>query len=287
MIGSHAPITVPNSQVNGSQTTLQNLSNAGNEGGETPFSNVFSQQLGLFRLGQMSVLQNMMTTPPMAAGGQGLANFGQFLPGMYGSNSASPVTIINYNFFSLPESLGSSEQTDLAQLLESVDLGQLTDESSISPVPGLSSESPNLSTLSSLPVTQTSNFDIPKTPEKLGEKLAERLATLARGGDTEIKTTINHDVYGPIGIDVSIQNNRVSLNLSTGDAGLRTALEAATESLSKNIANQGLELAGFTVSGLNSINGNRASTSSSQAIASLYNSINTAPSPLDLINSVS
>lgn len=286
MIGSNAPITVLNDgQASGNQTLQHNYINAGIEGGENPFSKLFSQQLGLFQLGQMSVLQNMMTASPMAAGGQGFANFGQFLPGMYGAHSPSPVTIINYNFFSLPGSLGSSEQVDLAQLLESVDLGQLTGKSSAAAVTGLGSESQELS---SLPAVQTSNFDIPKTPEELGEKLAQRLAALAQGGDTEINATINHAVYGLIGIEVSIQNNRVSLNLSTNDVGLRTALEAATESLSKNITSQGLTLASFTVGGLNSINANSASTlNSAQAVASLYHSTNAVSSPLGLINSMS
>lgn len=287
MIGSNAPITVSNdSQVSGSQGIQQNRINAGTDTGETPFSNVFSQQLNMFRLGQMSAMQNMMTPSMMTAGGQGLANFGQFLPGMYGANPPSPVTIINYNFFNLSESLGSPEQADLAQLLKSVDLNQLTAEPGVDSVTGLSSEPPELSPLSSLPTAQTSSVSIPTTPEELGGKLAERLAALARGGDTEIKATINHDVYGPISVDVSIQDNRITLNLSTEDAGLRTALEAATESLNKNIASQGLALASFTVNGLTSTGGS-GGTTSNQAVASLYSSINAASSPLDLINSTS
>ena len=286
MIGSNAPITVLNDhQVNGNQTIQRSHINAGAEGGENPFSNIYSQQLGLFRLGQMSALQNMMSISPLGVGGQGFANFGQFLPGMYGFNSPSPVTIINYNFFSLSPTSDSSEQEDLAQLLESVDLSQLAEESIVDTVTGLGSESQELA---SLPAAQTSSIEIPKTPEELGEKLAERLAALARGGDTEIKATINHNAYGPIGIEVSIQDNRITLNLSTEDAGLHAALEAATESLSKNIASQGLALAGFTVSGLNSIDDSGGSTSNSgQAVASLYNSINAASSPLGLINSIS
>lgn len=90
--------------------------------------------------------------------------------------------------------------------------------------------------------------ELPKDKDELGEEIGNRVAALDKQGYDKVNFSVDHPKYGRVGVSIGIEGNKVNLAISTQDADLRAALESASGSLSKTLADKGMTLASFDVS---------------------------------------
>ncbi len=238
------------------------------------FSTVLDRRLGWLRYGRLAALQALNGAPFMR---QGFAGIGSPVPGMGPAGVALvpvPVTTVNFNFFGLPPEGGpAGEAGDLAGLLETLDVSALAGpEGPASPFLG------DPETV--LPALQNAGLEVPRDPGELAEKLAQRIAALGRNGDTRIEMDVDHAVYGPIGVQVEVSGREVRLSFASADAGLREALQAAGDGLSRHLEARGLKLADLDIQPLKGT----GPGGPVQPAATLYKALADAAAPLSLIN---
>lgn len=256
------------------------------EGGESEghgrFAELLEHRLGWLRNARLAALQGL--GGPL--GRQGLAGLGPFLPGTAGFGALGypvmsfvpvPVTTIQFNFFGLPPQAEGEGSGELAALLESLDLSEFRLEEG-APLPAAAPRGDEI-----LPALQGAGLEVPRDPEELADKLAEQVAALSRSGDSHLEATVDHAVYGPIGVRVEVKGRNVTLAFSTADGGLREALLAAGDGLSRQLAARGLDLDGLEV---HPLDGPAPSTAGPQPAATLYKALAEAAAPLALINGI-
>jgi hypothetical protein len=193
---------------------------------------------------RQSLAASAMGLPPTAACGCG----GLQSPAAYGTPNMRTIIL------AVPAASLDKLQASLGPLLQGLDAAPILTQPQVTGTPA--ADSSTVAATDSAPTTLANDAAFPtdlpvlngiQSADELGSKLAENLTDFAKDGYNDVSFSIEHPLYGRIETRVAVDNDQVSLSISSDDPQLRSALELATDSLRQNLSQQGMTLAAYDV----------------------------------------